>query len=61
MSEKQFSRAGKKFGGVLQNPGLDSKPRYTMESPCQLKIQIPTFYLGIFTSVIKLIMLTIQI
>lgn len=55
-----FTRVGKISGeAVSQNPGMDFKHSYTPESPCLLKIQIPTFHLKIFIFVVKL-MLTLQ-
>lgn len=60
VQETIFTRVGKTSGeAVSQNLRLDSKPSYTPESPCPLKIQSPTPLLRIFTFIIKL-MLTIK-
>lgn len=62
MSEKIFKKVEKKSGEiVLQKPRMDSKPGCIPESLHQLKIQILTSHLEFFTSVIKLVVLTIQI
>lgn len=62
MSKKIFNKVEKKSGEiVLQKPRMDSKPGYTPESLRQLKIQILTSHLEFFTSVIKLVVLTIEI